>query len=213
LPNFVAMKKLILLCLFPLLSYAQAPIPTEVMFGNNRANLLLILNRPIDTKGRFHFFNVTVGAADYQNTPSETEIVLNNSLTYALGNNFHAAAGAQWHFKLGFVPTIGLQYLKARPDFLLVIFPTFNMLPNKNLETVGILEIKPALGKNTRLYTRLQAMYNQDMTLESHARSAYSVRAGISVKQFTVGLGSNLDYYGPMKFDKTNHGLFVQMRL
>jgi hypothetical protein len=89
------MKKLILLCLFPLLCYAQAPIPTEVMFGNNRANLLLILNRPIDTKGRFHFFNVTVGAADYQNTPSETEIVLNNSLTYALGNNFHAAAGAQ----------------------------------------------------------------------------------------------------------------------
>ena len=55
--------------------------------------------------------------------------------------------------------------------------------------------------------------YNQDMTLEAHARSAYSVRAGISIKQFTVGLGSNLDYYGPMKFDKTNHGLFVQVRL
>ena len=207
------MKKLVFLSLFPFLSFAQAPIPTEVMFGNNRANLLLILNRPIDAKGQFHFFNVTVGAVDYQNTPSETEIVLNNSLTYSLGHNFHAAAGAQWHFKLGLVPTVGVQYLKARPDFLLVIFPTFNMLPNKNLETVGILEYKPALSPKTRLYTRLQAMYNQDMTLEAHARSAYSVRAGISMKQFTVGLGSNFDYYGPLKFDKTNHGLFVQVRL
>ncbi|MFM6937022.1 MAG: hypothetical protein ACKOXH_04980 [Aquirufa sp.] len=207
------MKKLLILCLFPLISFAQAPIPAEVMFGNNRTNFLMILNRPVDAKGRFHFFNVTVGAANYQNTPSETEIVVNNSLTYALGHNFHATAGAQWHFKLGFVPTVGVEYLKARPDFLLVIFPTFNMLPNRNLETVGILEYKPALSPKTRLYTRLQAMYNQDMTLEAHARSAYSVRAGISIKQFTVGLGSNLDYYGPMKFDKTNHGLFVQVRL
>lgn len=207
------MKKLLILCLFPLISFAQAPIPAEVMFGDNRTNFLMILNRPVDAKGRFHFFNVTVGAADYQNTPSETEIVVNNSLTYALGHNFHATAGAQWHFKLGFVPTVGVEYLKARPDFLLVIFPTFNMLPNRNLETVGILEYKPALSPKTRLYTRLQAMYNQDMTLEAHARSAYSVRAGISIKQFTVGLGSNLDYYGPMKFDKTNHGLFVQVRL
>ena len=207
------MKKLLILCLFPLISFSQAPIPAEVMFGNNRTNFLMILNRPVDAKGRFHFFNVTVGAADYQNTPSETEIVVNNSLTYALGHNFHATAGAQWHLKLGFVPTVGVEYLKARPDFLLVIFPTFNMLPNKNLETVGIFEYKPALSKQTRLYTRLQAMYNQDMTLEAHARSAYSVRAGISIKQFTVGLGSNLDYYGPMKFDKTNHGLFVQVRL
>lgn len=207
------MKKLLILCLFPILSFAQAPIPAEVMFGNNRTNFLMILNRPVDAKGRFHFFNVTVGAADYQNTPSETEIVVNNSLTYALGHNFHATAGAQWHFKLGFVPTVGVEYLKARPDFLLVIFPTFNMLPNRNLETVGILEYKPALSPKTRLYTRLQAMYNQDMTLEAHARSAYSVRAGISIKQFTVGVGSNLDYYGPLKFDKTNHGLFVQVRL
>lgn len=207
------MKKLLILCLFPLISFAQAPIPAEVMFGNNRTNFLMILNRPVDAKGRFHFFNVTVGAADYQNTPSETEIVVNNSLTYALGHNFHATAGAQWHFKLGFVPTVGVEYLKASPDFLLVIFPTFNMLPNKNLETVGIFEYKPALSPKTRLYTRLQAMYNQDMTLEAHARSAYSVRAGISIKQFTVGVGSNLDYYGPLKFDKTNHGLFVQVRL
>ena len=207
------MKKLLILSLFPLISFSQAPIPAEVMFGNNRTNFLMILNRPVDAKGRFHFFNVTVGAADYQNTPSETEIVVNNSLTYALGHNFHATAGAQWHFKLGFVPTVGVEYLKARPDFLLVIFPTFNMLPNKNLETVGIFEYKPALSPKTRLYTRLQAMYNQDMTLEAHARSAYSVRAGISIKQFTVGLGSNLDYYGPLKFDKTNHGLFVQVRL
>jgi hypothetical protein len=103
--------------------YAQkAPLPVEVMAGNNRANLLIIINRPIDAEGKFNFFNVTVGAADYENTPSETEMVINNSLTYRLGKGFSAASGLQWHYKLGLVPTLGFQFLKASPDYLVVIF-------------------------------------------------------------------------------------------
>ena len=207
------MKKLLILCLFPILSFAQAPILAEVMFGNNRTNFLMFLNRPVDAKGRFHFFNVTVGAADYQNTPSETEIVLNNSIAYALGKGFSAASGLQWHYKLGFVPTLGFQFLKASPDYLIVVFPTLNFKPGYAFETVALAEYKPKLSDKLRLYTRLQGLLVRDIEVGTHARSGTSLRAGLTFDKFTVGLGSNFDAYGPMKFEKSNHGLFFQMRL
>lgn len=191
----------------------KAPLPVEVMAGNNRANLLIIINRPIDASGKFNFFNVTVGAADYKNTPSETEMVINNAITYGIGKGFSAAAGLQWHYKLGFVPTLGFQFLKASPDYLLVVFPTLNFQPNQAFETVAIAELKPKLSEKLRLYTRFQGLLVQDIELGSHARSGLSVRAGLTFDKYTFGLGSNFDVYGPMKFEKTNHGIFFQMRL
>jgi len=210
------MKNLGILCLLFISTHLlaqKAPLPVEVMAGNNRANLLIIINRPIDAAGKFNFFNVTVGAADYQNTPSETEMVLNNSITYNLGKGFSAASGLQWHYKLGFVPTVGFQFLKASPDYLVVIFPTFNFKPDHAFETVALAEYKPKLSEKLRLYTRLQGLLVHNLEAGTHARSGISLRAGLNFDKFIVGFGSNLDYYGPMKFDKTNHGLFIQMRL
>jgi hypothetical protein len=211
------MKNLLFLfactCLLHPVFGQKAQLPVEVMAGNNRANLLIIINRPIDSAGKFNFFNVTVGAADYNNTPSETEIVLNNSITYALGKGFSAASGLQWHYKLGFVPTVGFQFLKASPDYLIVIFPTYNFKPTGAFETVALAEYKPKLSDKLRLYTRLQGLLVRDIEHGVHARSGTSLRAGLTFDKFTVGLGSNFDAYGPLKFEKSNHGLFFQMRL
>lgn len=201
------------ICLLHPVLGQKAPLPVEVMAGNNRANLLIIINRPIDAAGKFNFFNVTVGAADYKNTPSETEIVLNNSITYALGKGFSAASGLQWHYKLGFVPTVGFQFLKASPDYLIVIFPTYNFKPGPAFETVALAEYKPKLSDKLRLYTRLQGLLVRDIEHGVHARSGTSLRAGLTFDKFTVGLGANFDAYGPLKFEKSNHGLFFQMRL
>jgi hypothetical protein len=183
------------------------------MAGNNRANLLIIINRPIDAAGKFNFFNVTVGAADYQNTPSETEMVINNAITYGLGKGFSAASGLQWHYKLGFVPTVGFQFLKASPDYLIVIFPTYNFKPGPAFETVALAEFKPKLSDKLRLYTRIQGLLVRDVERGVHARSGITFRAGLMFDKYTVGLGSNLDAYGPLKSEKSNHGLFFQMRL
>ena len=204
---------IVCICLLHPVLGQKAPLPVEVMAGNNRANLLIIINRPIDAAGKFNFFNVTVGAADYKNTPSETEIVLNNSITYAVGKGFSAASGLQWHYKLGFVPTVGIQFLKASPDYLIVIFPTYNFKPGPAIETVALAEFKPKLSDKLRLYTRLQGLFVRDIEHGVHARSGTSLRAGLTFDKFTVGLGSNFDAYGPLKFEKSNHGLFFQMRL
>jgi hypothetical protein len=39
------------------------------------------------------------------------------------------------------------------------------------------------------------------------------LRAGITKGKFTVGLGANLDYYGPTKMEKDNVGLFTRLAL
>ncbi|MHA8053764.1 hypothetical protein [Aquirufa sp. OSTEICH-129A] len=190
-----------------------APIPVEVMFGNNRMNFQLILNKPIDAKGKFSFFNVTNGAVDYHNKNEETEIVVVNSINYDLGSNFKAGAGAQWHFKLGLVPILGVQYFKANPTWLLLVSPNICFLPTTNMEVVSLAEFKPVLSPKTRLYTRAQVLYNQVIEGGIHARSGYQFRAGISRQKFTYGLGMNFDYYGPFKAEKLNTGAFIRISL
>lgn len=190
-----------------------APIPVEVMFGNNRMNFQLILNKPMDAKGKFSFFNVTNGAVDYHNKNEETEIVVVNSVNYDLGNNFKASAGAQWHFKLGLVPIAGFQYFKANPTWLLLVSPNICFLPTTNMEVVSLVEFKPVLSPKSRLYTRAQVLYNQVIDGGIHARSGYTFRAGISRQKFTYGIGMNFDYYGPFKSEKLNTGAFVRLSL
>jgi hypothetical protein len=194
--------------------FAQnAPQPIEVMLSPVRANFLMLVSRPIDAAGKFSFFNVTVGEADYKNTPAETEIVVSNSITYDFGKGFSVAPGLQWHNKVGFVPNLGLQYVKASPDYLFVLYPALDLLPTYSIETVALAEYKPKIKSHVRLYTRLQGLFVQDIEQGLHARSGINIRAGLTFDQFTVGLGSNFDAYGPEKFDKVNHGLFVQLRL
>ncbi|MCZ2479733.1 hypothetical protein [Aquirufa nivalisilvae] len=190
-----------------------APTPVEVMFGNNRMNFQLILNKPIDAQGKFSFFNVTNGAVDYHNKNEETEIVVVNTINYDLGNNFKASAGAQWHFKLGLVPLVGVQYFKANPTWLLLVSPNICLLPTTNMEVVSLVEFKPSLNPKTRLYTRGQLLYNQVLDGGIHARSGYTFRAGISRQKFTYGIGMNFDYYGPFKAEKLNTGVFVRISL
>lgn len=190
-----------------------APTPVEVMFGNNRMNFQLILNKPIDAQGKFSFFNVTNGAVDYHNKNEETEIVVVNTINYDLGNNFKASACAQWHFKLGLVPLVGVQYFKANPTWLLLVSPNICLLPTTNMEVVSLVEFKPSLNPKTRLYTRGQLLYNQVLDGGIHARSGYTFRAGISRQKFTYGIGMNFDYYGPFKTEKLNTGVFVRISL
>ena len=190
-----------------------APIPVEATFGTNRLQFQAVINRPISANGKLSFFNLSTGAVDYNNTPSETEMVVVNNLTYTLFGNVKLTGGAEWHFKLGLVPQVGLQYFKANRTWLVMLNPSINMQPVKNIETIGILEFKPAISAATQLYTRAQILHVQGLQDGLHARSALMLRAGITKGKFTAGLGANFDYYGPMKFEKDNVGLFTRLTL
>jgi hypothetical protein len=189
------------------------PLPVEATFGTNRLHFQAVINRPVSANGKLSFFNLSTGAVDYSNTASETEIVVVNNLTYALFGNFKVTGGAEWHYKLGLVPQLGLQYFKANRTWLVLVNPSINLQPSKSTATIGIVEYKPALSQKAQLYTRAQVLYIQSLQDGLHARSALMLRAGVTQGKFTIGLGANFDYYGPMKMEKDNVGLFTRLAL
>jgi hypothetical protein len=189
------------------------PLPVEAVFGNNRLQFQAVINRPISADGKLSFFNLSTGMVDYKNTASETEMVVVNNLTYSLFGNIKLTGGAEWHYKLGLIPQLGLQYFKANRTWLVLLNPSLNMRPSKSLGTIGLVEYKPMLSKKTQLYTRAQILHIQNLQEGIHARSALMLRAGITQGKFTVGLGANFDYYGPLKMEKDNVGLFTRLSL
>jgi hypothetical protein len=189
------------------------PIPVEATFGNNRVQFIGVLNRPVSANGKLSYFNLSMGMVDYSNTASETEIVIVNNLTYSLFGDIRATAGAEIHYKLGLVPQVGLQYFKANRTWLFLLNPNINFQPSRNFSTIGIVEFKPAISKDLSFYSKAQILHVASLSEGTHARSALMLRAGITKGKFTVGLGANFDYYGPMKIEKDNVGLFTRLAL
>lgn len=190
---------------------AEPPIPVEVMFGNNRAALQFSVNKSI--AGNWRFNNITSATADYKNTRSETEIVVVNSLVYQFHPNFGVSGGLQYHFLKGLVPNAAFHASYADPVWLFVLTPYLNLLPHRNLESVGIAEFKPALSEKIRLYTRAQILYNHDLTDNLHDRSYYYFRLGLTIRRYTFGAAANFDYYGPQRAYKENIGGFFRVTI
>lgn len=188
----------------------QPPIPVETMFGNNRANFQLSLNRPI--VGKLHYNNITIATAPYDVKEGGTELTMVNSFIYRFHRNFGASGGVQYHFRKGFVPNAAFHASYADPVWLLAITPYLNFLPDRNSETIGIVEFKPLLNSDLRLYTRAMALYNHNLTHNVHDRSFFYFRLGITfARKYTLGGGANFDYYGANRVHKDNFGGFFKV--
>lgn len=210
------MKKLsstIVLLLFTVVLLAQEkrepPIPVEILFGNQRVNLTISVNKSI--AGNFRYLNTTSAAAYYDYTLGRTELVSVNSFAYQFTKNLGLSAGIQYHFIKGFIPNVAMHFSYADPTWLLVLTPYYNFMPWSNLETVGIVEFKPALTANLRLFTRLQGFYSQDFEKNERERGMCYFRLGLTVNKYTIGFGANLDYYRPTMNDIQNYGGFFRV--
>lgn len=189
----------------------QPHIPVEVMFGNNRTNFQLSMNKPVIGKLRYN--NISIATAPYDIDKEKPELIMINSLIYQFHPNFGVSGGLQYHFLKGFVPNVAFHTSYANPTWLLVLTPYLNLMPERNAETVAMVEFKPRLNEKLRLYTRAMALYNHSLTLNAHDRSFYYFRVGLTLQRFTFGVGANFDYYGPQKVYKDNFGGFLRVAL
>lgn len=191
--------------------FAQpTPTPIEFLFGNNRIQGQIISRKSFG-EGPVGLFSLTNLAGDYGNTDaSNNEVISNLHLTFQLTKHIRLAGGASFHSVKGFVPQAGLQFQISQKQLLLVVNPTVEFNHQIALGSIAILEYRPTLKKGLDLYTRLQALYVQNLSLHAHERSFVLSRLGLSFKQFTPGIGFNLDYYGPTKRFKQNTGVFLR---
>lgn len=187
------------------------PVNVEVMPGNRGVSFQMTLDKKLRSVPQLGFFSVTDFNSDWGNDQLG-DLMIMGKATVDLYKGLKVGAGFQIT-PGGIRPSAALIYTYANPDWLIIAMPRADLSANANLEGLGIVEYKPALSDKLRLYTRLQGTYVHAAAADLHTRSYIRSRAGLTYKEFTFGLGANVEYYGPTKHKETNIGGFLQVAL
>lgn len=187
------------------------PTPVEFLMGHKRIQGQTILIKNF-AKSKFGIFSLNTLAGDYKNIDkTNNELFSNVQLNYDLFKGIKITSGATFSSEKGFKPIAGLEYVYVNKKFLVVLNPTIDLNNSPGLANFGQIEYAP---KNDKLnpYFRIQGLYVQNIKEKHHERSSIVLRAGISKKGFSTGIGLNQDFYGPKKTLKPNFGVFFQYR-
>lgn len=187
----------------------KVPTPVEFMAGNDRLFYQMVVKKKFTPESKFGFLSVATFSSSYDNQMDELDLVMPVLVNYKLYKGFGLVAGTTVNNVVGFSPVVGAQHSVASREWVAVTIATFFLNSSKNTEFFGIYEYKPQISPKTNLYTRLQFMYIHGIAQNHHARSFLQLRSGLKVKDFSFGLGANLDQYGPEKSFRHNYGVFV----
>lgn len=188
------------------------PVSTGTLFGNRGMYFQMLVNKKLQSAPRIGFFSVTslVGEWDRQEI---SDLMTQGSVTFSLTSRLDFAAGFHVTPFTGFKPSAGLIYSYADPTWLLVINPRADLTNNGSIEGFTLLEYKPLISESWRFFSRLQVLYGFNPRSGDHARSYLVARAGLNYREFTFGVGANIDYYGPVRRNENNIGVFLSVQL
>jgi hypothetical protein len=192
---------------------AQKPIPIELLLGNNRLGLQSIINKNLPESKRFSFFSVTNFESDYSQNSNSLDFINNSQISFEIYKGFGISSGGNINKVTGLSPTLGLQYVFANPKWLFVVTPNLIFTKGNTTSFLSILEYKPKLTDQLKVYSRVQGLYNHNIKSSAHERSYLQLRIGLEYKKYQFGLASNLDYFGPSRSFKENYGVFIRANL
>lgn len=194
------------------ISIANPPITVEPFIGNRALAYQMIINKKIQSAPRFGFLGITNFQAEW-GTPTINDYTLQGNATYSLGSGFDLNAGFIWVPEDGIRPTTGFMYTYSSPEFLLITNPRIDIAKNPNTDILLLVEYRPRINSNLQLYTRAQGLYGYNFNFDYHTRSYLMLRAGITFKDFTIGVANDIDYFGPEKLRLNNFGGFIMVEL
>lgn len=207
------MKKATIVILFTFATFFTSAqvIPVETLFGDKRVAVAMGFNKPV--AGKFSVMSLSSIAAYYDYKKGATEMVTVNSLAYRLHQNVAVSGGMQYHFMKGFMPNAALHFSHITPVWYLTLTPYYNFLPWNGLETSAVVEYKPAITEDLRLFTRFQGFYGHNIDANVWERGMLYFRLGLSHKKYSAGAAVNMDYYhaGGKKREVQNFGGFVRV--
>ncbi|MCL9770204.1 hypothetical protein NAT47_07225 [Flavobacterium sp. HXWNR69] len=193
-------------------TFQNPPINVETLVGNRGVSFQMIIDKQIKSIPQLGFFSVTDINSDWSEQNLQDHMT-QASLTYKVFNGLKVAAGFHNTPVTGIRPSASLIYTFKNNNWLIIAVPRVDLSKDANLEGLALIEYKPKINDKWNLYTRLQGVYTHTMSLDLHARSYFRARLGLSYKEFAFGVGSNVEYYGPLKHNENNVGGFVQILL
>ncbi len=190
--------------------HKSAPIPLEVVLGNKGWNSQLIVDKKFADESKFGFFALSYLKADYDNDEHLRESINLALAKYDLVKHVSVVSGAAFNSQFGFRPYAGGQYTYINKNFMSAVITGFYLTESHNYEALAMAEYYPAIKGNWSLFTRAQGLYNQNTETGKHDRSHLYGRLGLSYKTFTFGCALNFDWYGPIKMEEHQWGIFVR---
>ncbi|CAH0165952.1 hypothetical protein [Chryseobacterium sp. Bi04] len=216
------MKQILLFSIgiVPILFFSQnnkqapnPPVVFEALAGNKGIASQMTINKGFQEVRGLGFFSAANISSKW-NEDRSNDAMIQVNITYEVIRNIRVLGGMHYTPTTGLRPTAGLLYSLSTPEFLLIVNPRFIGFSEKSIaEGMILLEYKPAINKNWKGYSRVQALYSETIKDGAHARSYLMLRLGVSYKPLTFGLGANWDRYGPFKESKQNFGVFAAIRL
>lgn len=193
-------------------SLHNPPISVETLFSNRGATFQMIIDKKFKSIPRLGFFSVTNFVGEWDNNHVEDHMT-QASLTFEVVKGLNLSGGFHLTPVTGVRPSAGIIYTFANKEWLLVTNSRVDLSKDANVEGLVLIEYKPKINERISFYSRLQGLYAYNTSLEKHSRSYIMARAGISYKEFTFGVGTNIDYYGPIKHNENSVGGFLSFLL
>lgn len=189
------------------------PIPLELFAGDEGLVFQMIVAKKFAPESRYGFFSVNNFFGDYSRANPQNELLSQAFATADIAYGISLLGGVSINNFTGWGPTAGLQYLFVNKNLLAIILPRYELGQEAHVEVFGLLEYRPRLTETWGIYSRVQAMYNQNVSTSAHDRSFVWLRAGVSYKNLQFGLGANLDYFGPEIKNQYSVGGFIRTEL
>jgi len=191
---------------------ANPPVNLEAMAGSRGVMYQLLLNKKFQNLPKFGVFGVATGTGSWEKE-IVPDIMTQTHLTYSLIKGLDVSAGIQYTPVYGFRPVAGLIYSYATKDLLLILNPKLDLADDLANEHMALIEYKPRINEQLNFYSRIQGLYGFIPETGDHNRSYLMLRAGLSYKEFTFGVATNFDWYGAVKHQENNFGVFVSFLL
>ncbi|MCW2259518.1 MULTISPECIES: hypothetical protein [Sphingobacterium] len=194
------------------ISVINPPINTEILGSNRGLALQMIIDKKFKTIPKLGFFSVTSLVGEWDSNQIN-DYMTQASLTYDIAKGFKLAGGLHVTPVKGMRPIAGIIYTVANPTWLFVANSRIDYSKDTNVEGMFLVEYKPQINDNWRLYSRIQALYEYSTVINLQTRSYLMARAGLSYREITFGVGANIDYYGPEKHNENSIGGFLSFLL
>ncbi|MEN2399387.1 hypothetical protein GKZ90_0006340 [Flavobacterium sp. MC2016-06] len=192
--------------------FQNPPVNVEALVGSRGISFQMIIDKKIESLPQLGFFSVIDMNSDWSEKKTD-DLMVQANLTLELAKGFRLYGGFHHTVVTGLRPSAGLIYSFVNQKWTIILAPRIDLQKDPNIEGIALVEFKPKLNENWRMYFRVQALYSYMTEIEDHGRSYIRSRAGLSYKEISFGAGANIEYYGPMKQNENNIGFFTNVLL
>jgi hypothetical protein len=185
------------------------PMPVELMAGSRYATIIVVADKKFTQSSKLGFFHINTIQVDYR-VKVKNDFMMQDLLYFEPIKHFRITGGA-FYGQPGFIPTVGLQYVKGGKDLFIIIAPRINLQKDLKYDLFSILQYTPKLNDKIKLYSRLQFL--NLFSSSTNIKSYQWIRVGMEINEIQFGLAADFNEFGPHPKVTHNFGLFIRKEI